>query len=78
MDVRVVMAKPNSKFTTNYFVCTLGEATELKKDESTQYTTVSDLIDQQANTNSDLPAVAFPLTGSDPSLWESQIYSASA
>ena len=59
----------------NYFVCTLGEAAELKNEKSTTYTTVNDLVDRRAYLNPDLPALAFPLPGVDGEEWGSQIYS---
>lgn len=62
------------ELTTNYFVCTLGEAAELQSD--TSYTTVTDLIEKQANSNPDLPAFAFPVPDSGTA-WDSQIYSTS-
>lgn len=60
--------------TTYYFVCTLGEAAELRSDKS--YTTVIDLVEQQAYSNPDLPAFAFPVPGSGTE-WDPQIYSTS-
>jgi hypothetical protein len=45
----------------NYFTCTLGEAARLKrKDEKAKtWTTVVELIDDQAERNPDAPALGF-------------------
>jgi hypothetical protein len=69
------MAKSPPKVINNYFVCTLGEATELKQDKTPQYSTVNELINQQAKTTADLPAVGFPIPSPEPSTWGLQVYS---
>ncbi|KAF5623227.1 nonribosomal peptide synthetase [Fusarium sp. NRRL 25303] len=45
----------------NYFTCTLGEAARLKRkdDKAKTWTTVVELIDDQAEKNSDAPALGF-------------------
>jgi hypothetical protein len=69
------MSAPHLETPLNYFVCTLGEAAELKNDKSTTYTTVNDLIDRKVCSSPDLPALAFPLPSVDGEVWGSQIYS---
>ncbi|RDI78350.1 hypothetical protein Vi05172_g11662 [Venturia inaequalis] len=61
------------ELTTNYFVCTLGEAAGIQS--NTPFSTVSHLIEQQANSNPHLPAFAFPVPGRTTATWEYQIYS---
>ncbi|KAK5941028.1 putative NRPS-like protein biosynthetic cluster [Knufia obscura] len=46
-----------AKVTTNYFVCTLGEAAQ--HGISRPYSSVSDLIKKQSKKNPDLPAIGF-------------------
>lgn len=62
-----------AELTTNYFVCTLGEAAGLAL-----YKSVTHLIEQQASSNPNLPAFAFPVPASDAARqWHFQIYSTS-
>lgn len=65
-----------AELATNYFVCTLGEAAELRAQNNKTYTTVTDLIEKQAQSNPNLPAFAFPIPGPG-TIWDSQIYSTS-
>ena len=52
----------------NYFVCTLGQASNLSNLPK-PYRTISEFINQQAQNHPSLPAVAFPLPYSDHRDW---------
>jgi hypothetical protein len=60
----------------NYFVCTLGEALEVQQKSSHSYQTINDFFNLQKDSNPDVPAVAFPVPGSNYE-WFREIYSAS-
>ncbi|TID19155.1 putative NRPS-like enzyme [Venturia nashicola] len=62
------------ELTTNYFVCTLGEAVGLRSNIlNTPYSTITHLIDQQAYSHPHLPAFAFPVPGSGTA-WDHRIF----
>ena len=58
----------------NYFVCTLGQATVLNS-QPKPYRTISEFIKQQAQHHPSLPAVAFPVPGSDDKGWGRIVFS---
>ncbi|KAL9601196.1 MAG: hypothetical protein Q9219_002696 [cf. Caloplaca sp. 3 TL-2023] len=45
----------------NYFVCTLGQATEINQTNPHRYTTINEFVDHQADTIPDSLAVGFPM-----------------
>lgn len=59
---------------TNYFVCTLGQATVINKDQN-PVDNINDFIDHQGQNKANLPAVGFPLPGNEGSTeWTHQLY----
>lgn len=56
---------------TNYFVCTLGQASTLHcKGNAKSYRNISDFVSQQADHHPLLPAIGFPIPHSDPQKWK--------
>ncbi|MCJ1464215.1 hypothetical protein MMC07_002828 [Pseudocyphellaria aurata] len=55
------MAENNSNDETNYFVCTLGEATGYNAKNPHRFTTVNDFLDHQSTRIPNQPAVVFPI-----------------
>ncbi|XMA19260.1 hypothetical protein WAI453_012051 [Rhynchosporium graminicola] len=58
---------------TNYFTCTLGEASQLQK-HSSDFETVNKLITLQAERHPDYPAVAFPTLSKSKSHHQYEIF----
>lgn len=59
---------------TNYFVCTLGQATVINEKQS-PIDNINEFIDYQGQNSADLPAVGFPLPGEEGSAeWTHQVY----
>ncbi|KAF2740456.1 acetyl-CoA synthetase-like protein [Polyplosphaeria fusca] len=57
----------------NYFVCTLGRASALKKQHPKSHQTIGGFLEHQAHKNPFLPAVGFPIPNHDQSLWNHEI-----
>jgi acyl-coenzyme A synthetase/AMP-(fatty) acid ligase len=57
---------------TNYFVCTLGQASALSS-KAKQYRTINEFLDFQAQRHSLLPAVGFPVPQKDQELWKHKV-----
>ena len=62
----------------NYFVCTLGQAAAINKDQSQPFKTINDFIDHQARQFPSRPAVGFPIPRKNgDEQWSQTVYSKS-
>jgi acyl-CoA synthetase (AMP-forming)/AMP-acid ligase II len=57
---------------TNYFVCTLGQASTLSG-KAKPYHTISEFLDLQAQHHALLPAVGFPIPQQSPNAWKPKV-----
>jgi acyl-coenzyme A synthetase/AMP-(fatty) acid ligase len=57
---------------TNYFVCTLGQASALSS-KPKQYRTITQFVDLQAQRHAFLPAVGFPIPQQDQNAWKYKV-----
>ena len=62
----------------NYFICTLGLAAAVNKDQAQPFKTINDFIDHQAQEFPNLPAVGFPIPRrNEDEQWGQTVYSKS-